>query len=166
MPHIRNPSGPVVATSRPRAGIAWRRAELLTISAMASCLEALIWDGCWVVGLWAKDFCMVKNGVLAFDFAVWKKSIGEVFESHVDLTALSPIWPVVVPMAESTALPTCLLLAWHAVITMSVSNPLNVCCSYGNAAMLLSEDSRVHLGALLAVISNPLYTCCWHGMLQ
>ena len=53
-----------------------------------------------------------------------------------------------------------------AIRQLSIPNPLNVCCSHGNAAVLLSEDSRVHLGALLAVISNPLHACFWHGMLQ
>ena len=33
-----------------------------------------------------------------------------------------------------------------------------------NAVMLLAEDSRVHLGALLAV-SNPLHGCCSERML-
>ena len=96
------------------------------------------------------DFCMVENGVLTFDFALRKKSIGEAFESHAGLNALNPIWRPGDPMAECTALPTFLLmlLAWHAAKT-------------------LAEDSRVHSGALLAVFLNHAClvntACCGAG---
>ena len=120
MPHIRNPPEPVIATLRPRAGIAWRRTELLSVSVMASCLESLEMPWRWVIGLWAMDFCMMKNGVLIFDFALRKKSIGEVFKSHVDFIALNPIRPFEEFMAEFTALPVFFLCCWRRWLSFRI----------------------------------------------
>ena len=51
------------------------------------------------------DFAVVKNEVLIFDFALRKKSIDEIFKSHIDFTALNPIWRLKDSITEFTALP-------------------------------------------------------------
>ena len=56
------------------------------------------------------DFGMIEKGVLTFDFTLRKKSIGEVFTSYTDLTALNPIRRFEDSMAEFTVLLTFLFM--------------------------------------------------------
>ena len=73
-----------------------------------------------MIDLWAMNFYIIKNEVLAFD----SESINEVFIWHADLTALNPIWRFEEPITEFTALLTCLLLIWHIIILISLSRIL------------------------------------------
>ena len=65
------------------------------------------------------NFCLMKNEVLTAFCGFNSESIDEVFISHVDSTALNPIWRFGESMAESTALPTFffMLMALLAILS-------------------------------------------------